>query len=120
MNPPNDECRNCGSIPLFADTFWTDGFCPRCTKDTTDEWHVDDEGRFRIAPGPKRDLEQRINAACDMIVNFSQNDGAHHKAWVIDQAMRAITGEHYDAFIAWYSNGEDGPDTYGWDVGITP
>jgi len=75
---------------------------------------------------------------------FGQNDGEHHKAWAIDQIVRALTGcpmveqtavdaygrpytyqgqgesEEYQRFIAEYKAGEDGPDTYSWEEGIAP
>lgn len=47
-------------------------------------------------------------------------DGSHHKAWVIDQMVRALTGTYYEAWVAEHNNGEDGPDTYEWDTGIAP
>ena len=71
-------------------------------------------------------------------------DGAHHKMWVIDQMVRALTGcpvvsdtardcngELYtfqrqgesDAYRRWvqdFQHGDDGPHTYAWDVGIVP
>lgn len=51
---------------------------------------------------------------------YSQTDGSHHKAWVIDQMVRALTGPSYDEWIAAYRAGEDGPETYSWDEGIPP
>jgi len=47
-------------------------------------------------------------------------DGSHHKAWVIDQMVRALLGDKYDKWIKAYCKGEDGPDTYSWDCGIAP
>lgn len=71
-------------------------------------------------------------------------DGAHHKMWVIDQMVRALTGcpmvkrtaidcngrkYGYEAqgespeYLAWvkeFEAGEDGPQTYEWDTGIAP
>ena len=64
--------------------------------------------------------EQKIVAALDIAISYGQIDGAHHKAWTIDQIVRALTGEDYDRVIAEACDGEDGPDTYGWDVGIAP
>jgi len=52
--------------------------------------------------------------------NYSQIDGAHHKAWVIDQMCKHILGDDYDRFVAEYKNGEDGLETYDWDTGIAP
>ena len=63
---------------------------------------------------------KKIEAALELAVRYGQSDGAHHKAWVIDQMVRALVGKKYDAFIAEANDGEDGPDTYEWDVGIPP
>ncbi len=63
---------------------------------------------------------ERIDTALDYAKRYSQIDGAHHKAWVIDQMVRALTGRHYEQFVAEHNDGEDGPDTYGWDEGIAP
>ena len=65
--------------------------------------------------------EERITQALGIAVRYGQIDGAHHKAWVIDQMVRVLVGgENYEQFIADSCDGEDGPDTYGWDVGIPP
>lgn len=71
-------------------------------------------------------------------------DGDHHKAWMIDQIVRIITecppvqktfrkgepneytatvlgeSDEYRKFLADYADGEDGPHTYAWDIGIAP
>lgn len=65
------------------------------------------------------DLE-KIDAALDLAVRYGQIDGDHHKAWVIDQIVRTLTGDQYDVFLAAAKAGEDGPDTYDWNVGIAP
>jgi hypothetical protein len=73
-----------------------------------------------------------------------QDDGEHHKAWAIDQMVRALTGcptitktaydakgrpytylaqgesEEYLGFVDEYKAGEDGPETYSWEEGIAP
>ena len=59
-------------------------------------------------------------AALRVLIRYGQIDGAHHKTWVIDQAVRALAGPYYDELIAAANDGEDGPDTYEWDVGIPP
>lgn len=43
-------------------------------------------------------------------------DGAHHKQWAIDQALRVVCGDMYDDFVEAYE--QDGE--YEWDKGITP
>ena len=59
-------------------------------------------------------------AALRMLLNYGQTDGAHHKTYVIDQAVRLLAGPYYDDLIAAYCDGEDGADTYEWDTGIAP
>ena len=52
--------------------------------------------------------------------DYGETDGDWHKAWVIDQMVRALAGDGYAAWIAAHKTGKDGPDTYGWDEGIAP
>ena len=58
--------------------------------------------------------------ALDIAFQHGQTDGAHHKAWVIDQMVRALEGDTYAEWVALYKSGSDGPDTYEWDQGIAP
>lgn len=51
---------------------------------------------------------------------FGTTDGAHHKMWVIDQMVRALTGDVYVDWVRAFEDGEDGPHTYEWDQGIAP
>ncbi len=86
----------------------------------------------------------RIKKALDIAHESGDFDGAHHKNWVIDQMVRALTGcpmvgktltdtdgrsfayeaqgesEEYLAWVARHKDGEDGPETYEWDEGIAP
>lgn len=88
--------------------------------------------------------EQRIKKAIDVGVKYGGIDGAHHKDWVIDQMIRALTGcpmvqdeaidskgepysyerqgesDEYNELIREVCDGEDGPNTYHWEVGIVP
>ena len=84
--------------------------------------------------------EKRIDLALQMAARFGTNDGADQKQWVIDQMVRALTGgeldpkyanhtngfkavlpsEDYRKWVRETQNGEDGPNTYEWDVGIAP
>jgi len=64
--------------------------------------------------------KKRIEKALEIIIECGQIDGAHHKTWVIDQIVRLLTDDEYDAWIKNYCKGEDGLDTYSWDVGIVP
>lgn len=47
-------------------------------------------------------------------------EGDHHRAWTIDQMLRIMCGEKYDSMVKENNQGEDGPDTYEWDCGISP
>lgn len=62
----------------------------------------------------------KINKALEFLIRYGQFDGSHHKAWVIDQTVRILAGGKYAAVIKQAKAGEDGPDTYGWDVGTPP
>ena len=65
-------------------------------------------------------LEEAIFLALDIATQHGQTDGAHHKAWVIDQMVRALLGDDYEAWTAAYCYGVDGPDDYFWDEGTAP
>lgn len=89
-------------------------------------------------------MQERIQKALDFAIRYGGIDGAHHKDWVIDQMVRALTGcpvvtetakdyrgeeytyecqgesEEYEQLVADACDGEEGPDTYGWEVGIPP
>jgi hypothetical protein len=62
----------------------------------------------------------RIEEALTIAIRYGGFDGAHHKAWVIDQMVRALTGDDYEEFVAEACDGEDGPETYSWDEGVAP
>ena len=85
-----------------------------------------------------------VKRALDFAVRYGGIDGAHHKTWVIDQMVRALTGcpmvekkftdatgkaykyevqgesKEYDKLVKEACAGEDGPETYSWDEGIAP
>lgn len=65
-------------------------------------------------------VEDRIELAADLALEYGGYDGDHHKMWVIDQMLRVLLGDGYAAAIERYCDGEDGPDTYGWDEGTPP
>lgn len=94
--------------------------------------------------------EECIAEALEFASAYGQTDGGHHKMWVIDQMVRALTGcpvvtktavtaglgperdgveytyeaqgesEEYKKWVKDYMDGEDGPDTYEWEEGIPP
>jgi hypothetical protein len=88
--------------------------------------------------------QKQADEALDVAVRYGGIDGDHHKRWVIDQMIRALTGcplvattgvdvngktysfdvrgesPAYLALVRDACAGEDGPDTYSWDVGVAP
>ena len=59
--------------------------------------------------------EQDVEKAIAIAYQYGGIDGDHHKAWVIDQMVRALTGLYYTKFVAEAeANGEE------WNVGIAP
>lgn len=64
--------------------------------------------------------EIRVLNALDLAAKYGGIDGDHHKAWVIDQMVRALAGDRYETFVSFVCSGEDGPNTYEWNEGIAP
>lgn len=62
--------------------------------------------------------QTRIDEALDIAMRTGGHDGAHHKDWTIDQMCRVLAGEKYRDFVKDACDGEDGPETYTWEVGI--
>ena len=62
----------------------------------------------------------RVHKALYVALKYGNTDGDNHKAWVIDQMVRALTGETYELWVSIAKDGEDGPDTYSWSEGIAP
>lgn len=68
----------------------------------------------------EQEARQRIMKAIEVCFAYSQVDGDHHKAWVLDEIMRALAGEHYGRVVELHNVGEDGPDSYTWNCGFPP
>ena len=83
----------------------------------------------------RTELQRRVEDALEVLVCTGGYDGAHHKAWSIDQAIRVLCGvppgdwnktpgeatnDEYDELVRESCAGEDGPDTYGWEIGVPP
>ena len=75
---------------------------------------------IKMAPNSAEWANEKIRQAIEIAVNYGDSVGEQHKAWVIDQMVRALAGCLYDAVVADACDGEDGPNTYSWDVGIAP
>lgn|GEM_PF-765130 len=78
---------------------------------------LESEARVKGSPPMSR---AQIRKALKVAVQYGGIDGDHHKAWVIDQMVRALTGKDYKKFVVAAKAGQDGPDTYDWDEGIAP
>jgi hypothetical protein len=65
-------------------------------------------------------MEDKIERAINLIVQYGGIDGGHHKNWVLDQVMRTLAGDKYNEIVKEACDGEDGPNTYEWDCGIAP
>jgi hypothetical protein len=56
----------------------------------------------------------KVGLVLELVFADGQVDGAHHKAWVIDQVARIVAGDEYESLVASYNElGE-------WDEGIAP
>lgn len=64
--------------------------------------------------------EDKITEALGIAMRFGRVEGAHHKAWVIDQMVRALAGLQYAHFISTATYGADGEDSFVWEIGIAP
>ena len=64
--------------------------------------------------------DKQIKRALDLIFEYGQIDGGHHKAWVIDQIVRILIKDKYDEWVKNYIYDEETGDTYTWDKGIVP
>lgn len=80
------------------------------TKDNlgSESWQSD---QARIAA-----LEARITHAAALVDRYGMTAGEYHQQWLIDQILRALLGEGYDAWVAAYNK----PGYVRWDTGIAP
>ena len=72
--------------------------------------------QFKLLNKRDKQIQQALKIAFD----YGQADREHHKAWVIDQMVRALTGKEYDKWINDYIYDEETGDSYTWDKGIAP
>lgn len=66
------------------------------------------------------DSQKRIDAALRMARLHGQEDGEHHKMWVIDQMVRALTGDDYEQWVKSGSIYHGGRHFEEWETGIIP
>ena len=66
------------------------------------------------------EVMNRVQLAVELAVRYGGIDGSHHKMWVIDQMVRILAGKDYEDVARRACDGEDGPNTYSWSVGVVP
>ena len=54
------------------------------------------------------DLQKRIDKALKVAVLYAHCAGDHHRLWVIDQMVRALTGREYKKWLATVTQDENG------------
>ncbi|MDR5020216.1 hypothetical protein RF657_17750 [Yersinia rochesterensis] len=64
--------------------------------------------------------QQRIERAIELACRYGGTDEIHHLQWVLDQMVRELAGERYVQIVVDATAGENGPNTYKWEVGIAP
>ena len=67
-----------------------------------------------------QELEEERKKVLDLIFEYGQIDGGHHKMWVIDQIVRILTRDKYNEWVKNYVYDEETGDVYSWDKGIAP
>lgn len=67
-----------------------------------------------------QELEEERKKVLDLIFEYGQIDGGHHKMWVIDQIVRILTRDKYNEWVKTYVYDEETGDIYNWDKGIAP
>lgn len=68
------------------------------------------------------EIEDRVDKAIDLVWDYGQVDGDHHKMWVIDQMVRILFGdeEKYKEWVDEYEKSDKHGDKYSWETGIAP
>ena len=81
------------------------------------EKQVEVEHCGRMAAEIRADLlDVSIGQALDLVDRYGMTAGEHHQQWLIDQILRALLGDGYDAWVAAYNK----PGYVTWDTGIAP
>lgn len=77
---------------------------------------VDSEfGRFLSENNPEAAAE-----VLELIFRHGQLRDSREQSWLIDQAVRQLTGENYGEFIEAYSTDEYFGHSFSWDQGTAP
>ena len=63
-------------------------------------------------------MDDREQGALDLISEYGEIDGAHHKQWLLDQVVRMLTGNEYE-YDRWVESHLKETE-YQWDEGVAP
>lgn len=119
-------CPSCGALHIDKGEFATKVHHTHACQSCGMAWRpaVVPTVGVQFLPGfknePENENEPEPSSIALTIAEYGGIDGAHHKQWVIDQMVRALTGDGYEAWVVRQRDGDDGPDTYEWDEGIAP
>lgn len=92
--------------------------CMRCKKFHTYRCPYYKRGNLRFRRQMRMNEKDKIEKALEIAFLYGQIDGAHHKTWVINEMVMALS-DNYAKFISDYETDEDGNE-YSWDCGIAP
>ncbi len=67
-------------------------------------------------------MNDPIQDILEMIFEYGGIDGEHHKQWLLNEIVKkaTISKIHYEEWVKYFNQGEDGPETYEWEVGVAP
>ena len=67
-------------------------------------------------------ITEKDQTILNLIFRYGGIDGGHHKQWLLNEIVRTTTEteEEYEQWVDKYEDGENGPQTYFWDIGIAP
>ena len=64
--------------------------------------------------------QQRIDKALDIAFRHGEVSTYHQNRWVIDQMVRALAGDGYQAWVVEYETDDGTGDKYKWQAGVKP
>ncbi len=85
----------------------------------------DDKQARPAASEPPAPPQERIKTALQIIERYGKAEGQRHKAWVMDQVVRALLGQE-EAYNKWVLDMRSDWDEvfevydYHWDTGVSP
>ncbi len=62
---------------------------------------------------------EKVSIVLRLIQQYGDMDGSHHKQWLLDEIVQVLSHD-YKQWVKDFEDGEDGPKTYVWDIGIAP